>query len=358
MQRPGQLIIGIVVATFVFWIGWTSPKLKQCLQQVYYPDPQQSLTDYLISLYGSVVGYRLCIGDFVQANRDDILAIFIVILGITTWRLWLATSDLVSEVQTAGEGQISASNILATAANKSADSSFQSARAATIERDPVVAIDSVQVSSANVSEWGALITIQIKFRNAGALAARGFATNVKFNLAQPDSFNDFIVECRDVPRETKYVLLKGQCSDETYHFRISRKTYEEWLEEILEPFSENLAVVTRQTEELMRLYERNHNDLGDSRLVAEERLKNQERICRNGMPLLIYVVATWIGMHPNTVSYAARKYYAVVLPENGYEDGRLVPMADIGPLALSLIAIGGQELGPIPDEIWGEQGAT
>jgi hypothetical protein len=354
MQRQGQLIIGSGIAAFIFWIGWTSPTLKQCLQQAYYNDPQQPLTDYVTSLYGSFVGYRLCIGDFVHANGDGIIAIFTVILGITTWRLWLATSDLVSEAQTAGEGQLSASSILAAAAKKSADASFQSARAAMIERDPAVAIDSVKVSSANVNKWGALITIEIKFRNAGGSAARGFASNVKFNLAQPDSFNDFIVECREAARETKYVLLKGQSSDETYHFRISRKTYDDWFEEILEPFSENLAVVTRQTEELMRLYERNHNDLGDSRLVAEERLKNQERICRNGMPLHIYVVATWIGIEPNTVSYAARQYYAIVFPEDGHEDGRLVPMADIGPLALSLIPVGGQELGPVPEESWGE----
>jgi hypothetical protein len=358
MQRQGQLIIGIVIAAFIFWIGWTSPNLNQCLQQAYYNDPGQPLTEYVSRLYGSFVGYRLCIGDFVHANRDDIIAIFIVILGIITWRLWLTTRDLVGEAQTAGEGQLSAASILAAAAKKSADASFQSALAATIERDPVVAIDSVQVSSANVNKWGALITIQIKFRNAGGGAARGFTSNVKFNLAQPDSFNDFIVECREAARETKYVLLKGQSSDETYHFRISRRTYDDWFAQILEPFSENLAVVTRETEELMRLYERNHNDLGDSRLVAEERLKNQERICRNGMPLHVYVVATWIGIEPNTVSYAARKYYAVALLENGHEDGRLVPMADIGPLALSLVAIGGQELGPIPDESWVEQRTT
>ena len=354
MQRQGQLVIGIVVAAFIVWIGWTSPSLKQCLQQAYYNNPTHPLTDYITSLYGSLIGYRLCIGDFVHANGNGIIAIFAVILGFTTWRLWLATSDLVSEAQTVGEGQISSYSILVAAAKKSADASFQSARAAMIERDPLIAIDSVEVSSANVDKWGALITIQIKFRNAGGSAARGFFSNVKFNLAQPDSFNEFIVECREAAREVKYVLLKGQSSDETYHFRIPRKTYDDWFEGILEPFSENLESVTREAQEIMRLYERNHNDLGDSRMVAEKRLRNQERICRNGMPLHIYTVATWIGIEPNTVSYAARRYYAVVLPENGYEDGRLVPMADIGPLALSLIPVGGQELGPVPEEIWGE----
>jgi hypothetical protein len=126
MQRLGQLVIGLVVAVFIFWIGWTSPSLKQCLQEAYYNNPQQPLQEYVTNLYGSFVGYRLCVGDFVHANGDGIIAIFTVILGIATWRLWLATRDLVSEARTAGEDQLSASSVLAAAAQKSADAAIES----------------------------------------------------------------------------------------------------------------------------------------------------------------------------------------------------------------------------------------
>src|SRR3990170_3426720 len=87
MQRLGQLVIGLVVAGIIFWIGWTSPSLKQCLQEAYYNNPQQPLQEYVTNLYGSFVGYRLCLGDVVHANGNGIIAIFTVILGIATWFL-------------------------------------------------------------------------------------------------------------------------------------------------------------------------------------------------------------------------------------------------------------------------------
>ena len=121
MQRLGQLVIGFVVASFICWIGWTSPSLKQCLQQAYYNNPEQPLTDYITSLYGSFVGYRLCVGEFVHSIGDGIIAIFTVILGVATWRLWLATRDLVNEARETAVEQLKTTKIAADASTKSAN---------------------------------------------------------------------------------------------------------------------------------------------------------------------------------------------------------------------------------------------
>ena len=119
MHRLGQLVIGLVVAGIIFWIGWTSPSLKQCLQEAYYNNPQQPLQEYVTNLYGSFVGYRLCVGDFVHANGNGIIAIFTVILGIATWFLWRAARDLVQEARTTGSNQLTMAKTAVDAAIES-----------------------------------------------------------------------------------------------------------------------------------------------------------------------------------------------------------------------------------------------
>ena len=183
MQRLGQLVFGFVVAGIVFWIGWTSPSLKQCLQQAYYNNPQQPLQEYVTNLYGSFVGYRLCVGDVVHANGNGIIAIFTVVLGIATWFLWRAARDLVQEAKTTGSNQLAMAK---TAVDAAIESNRLSREMFVSSERPWVVVDHVQAKSALVfDETGAHLDFDITLKNAGKSPARNVTVEAKLYPKSP-----------------------------------------------------------------------------------------------------------------------------------------------------------------------------
>src|SRR3990170_5373269 len=183
MQRLGQLVIGLVVAGIIFWIGWTSPSLKQCLQEAYYNNPQQPLQEYVTNLYGSFVGYRLCLGDVVHANGNGIIAIFTVILGIATWFLWRATRDLVQEAKTTGSHHLA---IAKTAVDAAIESNQLTRKMFISSERPWVVVDHVQAKSALVfDEIGVHLDFDITLKNAGKSPARNVTVEAKLYPMSP-----------------------------------------------------------------------------------------------------------------------------------------------------------------------------
>jgi hypothetical protein len=222
MQRLGQLVIGLVVAGIILWIGWTSPTLKQCLQEAYYNNPQRPLQEYVTNLYGSFVGYRLCLGDVVHANGDGIIAIFTVILGIATWFLWRATRDLVQEAKATGFNQLAMAK---TAVDAAIESNRLTREMFVSSERPWVVVDHVQVRSALIfDEIGAHLDFDITLKNAGKSAARNVTVEAKLYPMSPPSpdpageQNPFVLSAEDskiyLPR-SRMVLHHAQ--DETLY---------------------------------------------------------------------------------------------------------------------------------------------
>jgi hypothetical protein len=233
MQRLGQLIIGFAVAAFIFWIGWTSPSLKQCLQEAYYNNPQEPLQEYLTNLYGSFVGYRLCIGGVVHANGNGIIAIFTVVLGIATWFLWLAARDLVQEAKTSGFNQLT---IAKTAVDAAIDSNKLTREMFISSERPWVVVDHVQVKSALIfDETGAHLDFDLTLKNAGKSPARNVTVEAKLYPMSPPSpdpageQNAFVLSAEDsktyVPR-SRMVLHHAQDETLQRHVFISKADLE------------------------------------------------------------------------------------------------------------------------------------
>jgi hypothetical protein len=222
MHRLGQLVVGVAVAGIIFWIGWTSPSLKQCLQQAYYNNPQQPLQEYVANLYGSLVGYRLCVGGLVHANGNGIIAVFAVALGIATWFLWRAARDLVHEVKTAGSNQVTMAK---TAVDAAIESNRLSRELFVSSERPWVLVDHVQARSALIfDETGAHLDFDLTLRNSGKSPARNVTMEARLypmspSLADPGGEkNAFVLGAEDsktyMPK-SRVVLHHGQ--DETLH---------------------------------------------------------------------------------------------------------------------------------------------
>ncbi|MDO8354058.1 MAG: hypothetical protein Q7T14_11400 [Aestuariivirga sp.] len=233
MHRLGQLVIGFAVAGIIFWIGWTTPSLKQCLQEAYYNNPQQPLQEYATNLYGSLVGYRLCVGDLVHASGNGIIAIFTVVLGIATWFLWRADRDLVHEVKTTGSNQFTMAQ---TAIEAAIESNRLSRELFVSSERPWVLVDHVQVKSALVfDEIGVHLDFDLTLRNNGKSPARNVTVEARLYPMSPslpdpgDEKNVFVLSAEDsktyMPK-SRMVLHHGHDETLQRHVFIPKKELE------------------------------------------------------------------------------------------------------------------------------------
>jgi hypothetical protein len=233
MQRLGQLVIGIAVAGIIFWIGWTTPSLKQCLQEAYYNNPQQPLQEYVSNLYGSLLGYRLCVGNLVHANGDGIIAIFTVVLAIATWFLWRAARDLVQEVRTNGSNQ---TTMVKTAIDAAIESNRLSRELFVSSERPWVLVDHVQAKSALVfDETGAHLDFDLNLRNTGKSPARNVTVEARLYPMSPSLFdsgdekNAFVLSAEDSKTyapKSRMVLHHAQDETLQRHVFIPKKELE------------------------------------------------------------------------------------------------------------------------------------
>jgi hypothetical protein len=85
----------------------SSNPFKQCVYGGQHDSAKQQLNDY-VTLRDNLLVYRDCLGEFVHANGDAIIAAFTVILAFSTIALWSATRGLVRSAENTAERQLRA----------------------------------------------------------------------------------------------------------------------------------------------------------------------------------------------------------------------------------------------------------
>ena len=85
-------------------------------------------------------------------------------------------------------------------AKKTTKATVDAARAAVIERDPLIAIESVEVGPGSVVGTGMGFKVDVLLRNAGGSAARGYKLDIQHSLTKTNGFDAFITECQ-TPRD-------------------------------------------------------------------------------------------------------------------------------------------------------------
>jgi hypothetical protein len=99
------LFVALFVVALTGWIVSDS-SFKACTEQNQKDSANNSLQDNTAGVtFGS---YRDCLGRFVHANHDDILAIFTVILSFSTIFLWIATRELANNAVIASRQELRA----------------------------------------------------------------------------------------------------------------------------------------------------------------------------------------------------------------------------------------------------------
>ena len=162
MRRLAAWFAGLALIGLSIWIGWTSPTLNQCLSGQY-ENYSSSAPEDVGGFYRLLVGWRLCLGEFVHSMRDGIIAIFTVILGIATWFLWRATRNLVENARVAAANQLEVAKISSNAAITAA------------ENIPIVERAYIYPRLIEEAIFEAIINVQNNMDPAGHIPRVGFA---------------------------------------------------------------------------------------------------------------------------------------------------------------------------------------
>jgi hypothetical protein len=94
MRKAFPLVLSVLFLVFVTWLVWSSAQFQNCIQ---------------ISQGSSFIGiFRGCAGGFVHNNAEGIIAVFTIILALSTIFLWGATADLVHDAKDASRRQLRA----------------------------------------------------------------------------------------------------------------------------------------------------------------------------------------------------------------------------------------------------------
>lgn len=173
----------IALVAFVFWVAWTSPTFKQCVQAANQNYVQNSFQEHIGTLYVLLIGDRLCVGDFIHTNGDSIIALFTIILGSSTWALWRATRDLVAEAKATGVAQVSAAEQSATATQIAARAASASVElAGDTAKKQLRAYVCVKSADVNANSNGTKIDITLKLTNAGQTPAHEVSVWMNTNI--------------------------------------------------------------------------------------------------------------------------------------------------------------------------------
>jgi hypothetical protein len=108
MDRKVRWFCALLFIAFLLWIALTSPRLYECVyaQSKYYSD--STIQENIASFYHLVVGSRACIGDFISANGEAVIAFFTIVLAIATILLWIVTQGILSDARRTSEKQLRA----------------------------------------------------------------------------------------------------------------------------------------------------------------------------------------------------------------------------------------------------------
>lgn len=101
MSRQGHfsaatrlIALSLTVLALVAAILYTSKTFQACVQGAGVPAGEQVLHDPIAKLSMLAAVYRACAGSFIHEHRDDLIAVFLVVLAFSTIGLWTATKRL------------------------------------------------------------------------------------------------------------------------------------------------------------------------------------------------------------------------------------------------------------------------
>jgi hypothetical protein len=94
-------IIAAALATVALWVLGSSPSFESCIQEKQTQGANSHLPDYFAAL-------PVCLGSFVHKYRDELVAVFTIVLALSTIYLWFATGDLVRGAERTAKRQLRA----------------------------------------------------------------------------------------------------------------------------------------------------------------------------------------------------------------------------------------------------------
>jgi hypothetical protein len=104
-KRASPFLVPFLLLVFFAWLVWSPTQFQNCVQdsQVNYANESfENDTSQFFFIF------RGCIGGFVHDNAEGIIALFTVILAISTAFLWKATRDLVDDASETSKKQLRA----------------------------------------------------------------------------------------------------------------------------------------------------------------------------------------------------------------------------------------------------------
>lgn len=351
---PALVILALVLIAALAYVAWATSNNWNASQQnarQIQSNAQRYERERCVGL--DVVGGIECITKTREAaaekERDE--ADLYAQRQMAVWAFLVAITALVSIPLSLGGIFLLWQNLMQVhrsneSAEQSAEAALLSARAAVADLNPLIAFENATVRGAMVDSHEGRISIKIDAHNMGKSVARGFLLTVKHNFQAKTGMKEFITECRGLARDPETVLTQGLLAEHDEVIRVSRHTYNDWLESELKPYKDLIEHVDERNAAIIAEHGPDHNDRGRSAMEARMRLQTHEAGCRSfGMHLRLYVVATWIGIEPETVSFAAQEYRVFQIDMNGTEIGSF-PMENEGQLRIGLARFGLQLVGP------------
>jgi hypothetical protein len=92
-------LVALLGFALLAWVFADSSTFQSCIQEKQHHAADDSLNNKGAGLGVSLVSrpYKICIGEFLKEYRDELLAIFTIVLAFATVFLWVATRDLANE---------------------------------------------------------------------------------------------------------------------------------------------------------------------------------------------------------------------------------------------------------------------
>jgi hypothetical protein len=105
MRKSLPWIFSVLFLVAVYWVVASSSTFQGCIDE----EQSNAANQHLQSSASQIIlVYRRCVGSFVHNNAEGIIAVFTIVLALSTIFLWSATRDLVHDTQSTAQAQLRA----------------------------------------------------------------------------------------------------------------------------------------------------------------------------------------------------------------------------------------------------------
>ena len=85
---------------------WSSSAFHKCVQDHQPQAADQKTEEGIAAFFAPAVPYRDCLAEFLHDNGEAVLAVFTIVLALSTIALWLATGDVVTSAERTGRERL------------------------------------------------------------------------------------------------------------------------------------------------------------------------------------------------------------------------------------------------------------